>query len=200
MPSKLHLKRTPAEQAAHDLRKARKAAKRAKKHSHSPSRHHSSHHKSSSHSKYHNAPLHDEDEDSDAYGPPPPSSKPRAGPSSFDYGYEFDFDETDTYDHGAQRPTAMDIDEDEIRARVEEERFREKMFGALEDDERLDTVEARMNDYAHVPRRWRTDTGASTKTSRSEWGGLDGSAWEKADPTMMDDEEYAEWIRAGMWR
>lgn len=91
----------------------------------------------------------------------------------------------------------MDIDEEEIRARVEEERFREKMFGALQDDERLDAVEAKMNDYAHVPRRWRED---GVSSGRRAYAGTDGAAWESADPATMDEEEYAEWIRAGMWR
>lgn len=94
----------------------------------------------------------------------------------------------------------MDIDEEEIRARVEEERFREKMFGAFQDDERLDAVEAKMNDYAHVPRRWREDGMSTGKKAYAGGGGLDGGLWESADPATMDEEEYAEWIRAGMWR
>lgn len=188
MPSKLHLKRTPAEQAAHDLRKARKAARRAKKHSHSPS---SSHRHRKSSKSYYNAPPPDAEEDSDdAYGPPPPP-KPKAGPSN--YNYEFDFDDP-------PGPMNMDIDEEEIRARVEEERFREKMFGAFQDDERLDAVEANMNDYAHVPRRWREDGVSTGKKAYAGGGGSDGGLWESADPATMDEEEYAEWIRAGMWR
>lgn len=194
MPSKLHLKRTPAEQAAHDLRKARKAARRAKKHSHSPS---SSHRHRKSSKSYHNEPIPDAEDDTDgSYGPPPPP-KPKAGPSN--YTYEFDFD--DLRD-GPPGPVDMEIDAEEIRARVEEERFREKMFGAFQDDERLDAVEAKMNDYAHVPRRWRDDGVRLGKSSYAggSAGGLDGKAWESADPATMDEEEYAEWIRAGMWR
>lgn len=190
MPSRLHLKRTPAEQAAHDLRKARKAERRAKKHSRhsSPSRHHKS-----SKSYYNASQPEAEDDSDDVYGPQP-FPKPRAGPSN--YTYEFDFNDL-------RDRTPMDVDEEEIRAQVEEERFREKMFGALEDDERLDSVEARMNDFAHVPQRWRDDSYGSTAggSSRSYAGdGLDGGAWESVDPSTMDDEEYAEWIRAGMWR
>ena len=85
--------------------------------------------------------------------------------------------------HRAHKP-----DYDRIQAEVEEERFREKLWGAMGDDERLDSVEASLNSYAHVPRRWR---GGGMERMDDE---LD------TDPRYMEDEEYAEWIRARMWR
>lgn len=163
---KLKLKRTPAEQAAHDARKARKAARKASKRSYyqdlsdgegTPS---SRAHKRAKGSPSYD-PYDDYVEDEEAYEPPspPPSSS------------------------GGRKP-----DYDEIRARVEEERFREKLWGALGDDEHLDSVEARLNDYAHVPRRWRS-------------GGMDRMEDDHTvNPNYMEDEDYAEWVRMGMWR
>ncbi|KAJ7828541.1 hypothetical protein B0H14DRAFT_3088216 [Mycena olivaceomarginata] len=88
-------------------------------------------------------------------------------------------------------------DYDAIRAELEEARFREKMAGAFEDDDRLDSLEAQMNDYAHVPDRWRT--GADAGRSRVDYD-VGADELLKMDPRHMDDEEYAEWIRAGMYR
>ncbi len=78
-----------------------------------------------------------------------------------------------------------------IQAEIEEARFREKMSLAFEDDERLDSLEARMNDFAHVPMRW----GGTGSTNVYE-----GDDYLKMDPLQMDDEEYAEWVRVGMYR
>jgi hypothetical protein len=66
------------------------------------------------------------------------------------------------------------------------------MSGAFEDDERLDSLEARFNDFAHVPDRWRS---GGRVLGRSVIEGDD-----MADPQHMNEDEYAEWIRAGMWR
>ncbi|KAI0321489.1 hypothetical protein OF83DRAFT_1161807 [Amylostereum chailletii] len=146
--SKLHLKRTPTEQAEHDLRKARKAARR--------------------HSR---RPRADddgaEDDNAEAYGPPPAAPSPSFPPDTEGAYYE------------------------EVRARVEEERFREKMYDAMNDDSGLHGVEARLNDYARVPHRWRTAGSSASSTGRGV---------PDVDPCMMEDEEYAEWVRAGMWR
>lgn len=160
MSSKLHLKRTPAEQAAHEFRKAQRAARKAaKKRRHTElSDHEDNHSKKSRHSSQGGYVFDLSDAD---YGPPPPP-----GPSSH-----------------AHKP-----DYDAIYAQVEEDRFREKMFGALEDDERLDAVESRLNEYTHIPRRWRD-------------GGMERMDDELGvDPHMMEEEDYAEWVRAGMWR
>jgi hypothetical protein len=75
----------------------------------------------------------------------------------------------------------------------EEKRFREKMFDALQDDEYLDSVEARMNSFAHVPGRWRSHQGP-----KPDGHGTDDIL--HSDPQNMDDEEYIEWIRLGMYR
>ncbi|KAI0258846.1 hypothetical protein BC834DRAFT_909242 [Gloeopeniophorella convolvens] len=119
MPKSLHLKRTPAEQAEHDLRKARKAAKKAARRAHRT--------------------TYDDD--------PGPSMSAR--------------------------------------------RDRRRMWDAFGEDERLDSLEARMNDYAHVPRRWRA-------AGIGAYDDADVEAGE--DPTLMDDDQYAEWVRVGMWR
>ncbi|KAG6381945.1 hypothetical protein JVT61DRAFT_569 [Boletus reticuloceps] len=73
-------------------------------------------------------------------------------------------------------------DYDATRAELEETEFREKMRGAFEDDEHLGGIDARFNEYAHIPDRWARD------------------AHDAADPQYMDDDEYAEWIRQGMWK
>ncbi|KAA1470538.1 hypothetical protein DENSPDRAFT_879783 [Dentipellis sp. KUC8613] len=148
MPSKLHLKRTPVEQAQHDLRKAARAARRAAR-----------------------------------SGEDYPSSAKRRRRHSRDSASD---------DPGPSHSGMHESEYEDIRRRVEEARFREKMFGALEDDERLDSVEARLNDFAHVPQRWRTaGSGAGANANAGE--GDDG-----IDPRYMEDEEYAEWIRAGI--
>ncbi|KAF9228426.1 hypothetical protein BS17DRAFT_692353 [Gyrodon lividus] len=79
------------------------------------------------------------------------------------------------------------LDYDAIRAEIEDMRFREKMCEALEDDERLDGINTRFSAYAHIPERW----------GGSHAG---GDKHDTLDPQYMDDDEYAEWIRDGMWR
>ena len=172
---KLRLKRTPEEQAAHDLRKAEKRARKATKHR--PSR---------------------EDreecarEDGADHAHAARSRKRRKLEDDSDqYDFVFDADDEFLYaeagpsrqSHRAQKP-----DYDYIRAQLEEERFREKLAGAFDDDERLDSVEAKFNSYAHIPRRWRG-------------GGMDRMDDDlNIDPQMMEEEDYAEWMRDQMWR
>ncbi|TFK23150.1 hypothetical protein FA15DRAFT_670755 [Coprinopsis marcescibilis] len=86
-------------------------------------------------------------------------------------------------------------DNDTLRAELEEETFRAKMFDALGDDERLDGLEARLNDFAHVPDRWRSAAMGSTSTDL-----YDEDEFLQLDPTTLDDDEYAEWVRLGMYR
>ncbi|TBU31928.1 hypothetical protein BD311DRAFT_716049 [Dichomitus squalens] len=163
-PSKLRLKRTPAEQAEHDLRKARRTARKAAKHRRQRDEDEYDESDSHSHRKKRRrtsvgVSSNDIDDSDSEYGPQPASS------------------------HRAHKP-----DYDRIQAEIEEQRFRDKLWGALGDDERLDSVEASLNSYAHVPRRWRG-------------GGMERMDDESdVDPRYMEDEEYAEWIRAGMWR
>ena len=68
----------------------------------------------------------------------------------------------------------------------EEERFYEKMYEAQEDDAGIYGLEERWSAYpgVHIPERWR----------------VPGERVKDPDPRYMDDEEYAEWIRAGMWK
>ncbi|KAG6828528.1 hypothetical protein H0H92_007656 [Tricholoma furcatifolium] len=143
--TKLRLKRTPEEEAAHQFRKQQRREKKRKR----------------QHEQHHSAKRqHFSDDDWD---------KPDSEPSQFQ-------------------------DHDRIRAELEEQRFREKMFDAFADDERLDALEARLNDFAHVPGRWRAD---GSKPGKAVYDGDDDEVL-KADPRYMDDEEYAEWIRLGI--
>ncbi|KAG6889100.1 hypothetical protein C0992_006428 [Termitomyces sp. T32_za158] len=163
---KLRLKRTPEEEAAHQLRKQqRKEHKRKHKHEHVDKSH-----------KRHRPDSRlwaSSDEES------PLTSDRQPGSS---------------HSHGFKNP-----DYESIRADLEEQQFREKLSDAFADDERLDSLEARFNDFAHVPGRWRTDGVKLGKPvySDSEWG---QDEFLKVDPRYMDDEEYAEWIRVGMYR
>lgn len=162
-PGKLRMKRTPEEQAAHDVRKTSKAARKAaKKARRSRSR-------------------------------SPSSRDKRRRTDNSNYVFEWEEEQfvsnhstTSSGEHSSHRQPKPDWDY--VHAQVEEERFRDKLWGALEDDERLDGVEARMNSYAHIPRRWRG-------------GGMDRMEDDMTiDPQFMEDEDYAEWVRLGMWR
>ncbi|KAJ6497685.1 hypothetical protein C8R45DRAFT_899106 [Mycena sanguinolenta] len=170
---KLHLKRTPQEEADH---RARKRLKRESKPHRKSSEASGSRRTDKTARKWDSS---DSERDDDVYGPHPP--QPEAGPSS-----------------KPRSPEASDSqykpDYDAIRAELEEARFREKMAGAFEDDDRLDSLEAQMNEYAHLPDRWRT------RPSHVEYGHVAADDLFKMDPMHMDDEEYAEWIRAGMYR
>ncbi|KIK67511.1 hypothetical protein GYMLUDRAFT_37656 [Collybiopsis luxurians FD-317 M1] len=88
-------------------------------------------------------------------------------------------------------PSSPNPDYDALRAKAEDERFSEKMAMAFEDDERLDSIEARFNSFAHVPMHW----GGNKQRIN-----YDDDAFVTLDPMTMDDEEYAEWIRMGMYR
>ncbi|KAJ7647703.1 hypothetical protein FB45DRAFT_987357 [Roridomyces roridus] len=163
---KLNLKRTPQEEADRQQSKKRRRREKSPKASGSRSTDEPSRKWDSS----------DDSDADDVYGPAPPE----AGPSSRPLHPE----------SNAYKP-----DLDSIRAELEEARFREKMADAFADDDRLDSVEARMNEYSHVPDRW--------KTGRSRAAYDHATAADdifKLDPQYMDEEEYAEWIRAGMYR
>ncbi|KAI0628395.1 hypothetical protein C8Q77DRAFT_1162138 [Trametes polyzona] len=161
---KLRMKRTPAEEAEREWRKAQKAARKAAKYRHlsdddgDPYADHERRRK-----RRRTEDDYDAHGDSDSeYGPPPPPS--------------------------ASSSRAHKPDYDQIRAEVEDMRFREKLYEAMGDEDRLDSLEASMNSYAHIPRRWRG-------------GGMDRMDDElNIDPQYMEDEDYAEWVRAGMWR
>ncbi|KAF9071636.1 hypothetical protein BDP27DRAFT_1321648 [Rhodocollybia butyracea] len=145
---KLHLKRTPEEEAARRLRKReKKDAKRQRR-------------------------------GADDHG-----SKRRR---TDEYG-EFDDEEP------VPGPSNYKPDLDTIRADMEEQRFREKMSMAFEDDERLDSIEARFNSFTHIPIHW----GGSNVKRRIHY---EEDELLKMDPMTMDDEEYTEYIRMGMYR
>lgn len=160
MPKGLHLKKTLAEEAENDMRRARRAAKKsaAKKAANRQYRAHDADFDSDGRSSKRSRTMRDEGVDLD-----PPFSGP--GPSTLHYG---------------------------ARTAPVEESFQEKLWDALGDDERLDGIEARLNDYAHVPRRWRGDS--SHADSPDAMGGSGH------DPNFMNDDEYAEWVRVGIWR
>jgi hypothetical protein len=61
------------------------------------------------------------------------------------------------------------------------------MHGALEDDARIFGVEERLNEF-YVPKRWK-------ESEIGKWEGECGLGLE-----YMKEEEYAEWIREGMWK
>lgn len=154
MPKGLRLKKTPAEQVERDMRKARRAAKKAA----------------------HRHRAHDADFDSDG----------RSSKRSRTVGDEGVDMEPPFLDPGPSTPHY-----DARAVPGEEESFQERLWDALRDDERLDGIETRLNEYAYIPRRWR---GVSSRDSPDTVGGLSD------DPNLMNDDEYAEWMRAGMWR
>ena len=78
---------------------------------------------------------------------------------------------------------------EDLRTEAEEAHFRSKLFNMMEDDERLDALEASFNSHAHIPHRWGSPGECSSATKEAD-----------ADINTMTDEEYAEWIRRGMWR
>lgn len=187
---KLKLKRTPAEERERELRKARKAAKRAAKlgsaaHARTCGRSGRGEFSGADTSSYvFDLPskLQDtyDDADSDSeYGPQPArASASEPGPSTTGEDYA------------------------RILAELEERRFREKLADAMDTDafetgyaERLDSVESRLNDYAHVPGRWRA--GGMRFAERADDGEERAGG---VDPASMEEEEYAEWVRRGMWR
>ncbi|KAF8839101.1 hypothetical protein BDN67DRAFT_906212 [Paxillus ammoniavirescens] len=160
--TKLHLKRTPAEKEERARRKAYKAARRG--------------------SRRDRERVEEEPDSSARFTGAPNSKKRRRGDASSLY-----FDDED---YGPPPPPASSSykpDYDAIRAEMEEMRFREKVSEALEDDERLDGINSRFNDFAHIPERW---GGSHSRHDNHD----------TLDPQYMDDVEYAEWIREGMWR
>ncbi|KAF8483778.1 hypothetical protein DFH94DRAFT_324690 [Russula ochroleuca] len=155
MPKGLRLKKTPTEQVEHDMRRARRAAKKA------------------AHRQYR---AHDGDFDSDG----------RSSKRSRTVG-----DDGVNLDPSFSGPEPSPL-RDGAHTVVEEEIFQEKLWNALGEDERLDGIEARLNEDVYVPRRWR---GISSQASSSDTVGGPGD-----NPNIMNDDEYAEWVRAGMRR
>ncbi|KAF4620781.1 hypothetical protein D9613_000858 [Agrocybe pediades] len=173
---KLHLKRTPEEEAEHRRRKERRRERRKRR------REDSTYHAGTSSKRHHGDESNttrlgepkwasSDEDDEEQFGPQPAASG--------------------SHGHKSQYGS--------IEEEIEDRLFREKLFEAMGDDEMLDSVEARLNDLAHVPDRWRssaTEKGSGMgRTHR-----YDDDDLLMHDPALMDDEEYTEWIRAGMYR
>ncbi|KAG6335496.1 hypothetical protein ID866_3603 [Astraeus odoratus] len=158
--SKLRLKRTPAEEAERAHRKAHNAARKAaKKRIRAAADGYTSTESGDAGESASRKKRKQGIRDDGSYGPPPPPP-----PAS-----------------------SHEPDTDAIFAEMEEAAFIDKMWGALEDDERLDAIDSRFRSYVHIPDRW-----------RDRHAGYDDHV--ARDPQYMDDNEYAEWVREGMWR
>ncbi|KAL5504705.1 hypothetical protein ACEPAH_7368 [Sanghuangporus vaninii] len=183
---RLHLKRTPAEEEERARRKSRKTSKKHKE----------------KRSRY----TYSDNDDSERKRHHPRSRSRSPGRGSNHRSRKYYNQDPFLGDPGpssyAHSRVYASSDDDTSQTRAEEERFEEKLRDALEDDglydstQRLDNVEARLNSYAHIPRRWRgTDDGFSAglwmEDAREDIG---------LEPWQMNDDEYAEYIRAGMWR
>ncbi|KAG5637730.1 hypothetical protein H0H81_003440 [Sphagnurus paluster] len=177
---KLRLKRTPEEEAAHQRRKKQRREEKSKR-KHERNTADPSSRKRSQHNPD-SRPWASSDDDDEALGPQPYVA------SDLESG------------HSSAPHTGGKLDYEQLRAELEEARFREKMAAAFEDDERLDSLEARLNDFAHVPGRWRMGGGGKPGKPVYDEDGPVEDEFLKTDPRHMDDEEYAEWIRMGMYR
>ena len=104
-------------------------------------------------------------------------------------------DEDMPYGHSRGKSPSSRSESAERQAREEKE-FQQKLFDNLADDEQLDSTEAHFNDYAHVPHRWASHEGPSKR----KFNAFDDSGLLTLDPNTLDDEDYAEWVRAGMYR
>lgn len=171
MPLKLHLKRTPQDEASPESLKRKKKERKAKR----------KHNFDQADSSSHKHPRTDED------------TSRRWASSDDEPAAEYDHQPGSSSMKHSEHYPSVKPDYDQIRAEIEDQRFRERMFEALEDDERLDSLEARLNDYAHVPDRW------GLPASRKP-GNYNVDDFLTMDPSTMDEEEYAEWIRVGMYR
>lgn len=86
-------------------------------------------------------------------------------------------------DEGWDAPSgSKKADLDSIRAEMEQARYYDQLQNAMDEDQRLDSIEAQFNSY--IPPRWRNDHDTQFSVRAEE----------------MNDEEYAEWMREGMWR
>lgn len=96
--------------------------------------------------------------------------------------YEYVYDEEEGW---APPPSSVKFDyKEDLQA--EEDAFRAKLFDEMELDAGLDATEAKFSGY-YMPNRWKDRTG------------FEGSGSIPQSKTAMDDEEYAEYIRRGMW-
>ncbi|KAG8924603.1 hypothetical protein FRC02_010329 [Tulasnella sp. 418] len=124
---------------------------------------------------------------SDDEGPSAHTSSKSFGRSKKSNGYQ---DLHSDLDEGHWSPPSTSYKQQTVD---DDEEFRQKLFDAMEQDHGQDSAQARFNEY--VPSRWRDHIGDSF-SGGPQMGGLDAK---DARPELMDDDEYAEWIRYGMW-
>ncbi|KAI3618977.1 hypothetical protein WG66_000487 [Moniliophthora roreri] len=172
MPNKLHLKRTPEEEAARRLRKKEKKAIKRRRHEHD-SDEGKSRRKRSRLSP--SPPRYKWESDDEEFIGPEPAGFSSTKPQRPHHNYKPDYDA--------------------IQAELEEARWREKLSSAFDEDEALDSLEARFNSFAHVPMHW----GGGAQKTRSR-PNFDDDDFTKLDPMTMDEEDYIEWVRRGMYR
>lgn len=171
--SRIKLKRTPAEEEEREWRKARRAARKAHEAA-GPSRYRASvKYRFKRHDSLGHSPSRDGHQRS-LYSPEPPLD-------------DMPVDDAPLPPHKSMA---------ELRAEIEEAHFRAKLFDASlgDDDDRLDALEASFN--AYVPPRWShysTSTPGAGPSAPKTSDSLDD------DPSQMNDDQYAEWIRKGMW-
>lgn len=180
---KLKFKRTLEEEAEHQARKARrKERKKRKRTDHSQNASKRSHRATDDDVTSRRWASSDEGEDDVNRAT---ASAPHSRASKAD----------DEHTGGSSSRFSQRMNDDEIRAEMEERTFREKLFDAMGHDERLDGLENELNDFVHIPDRWKT---AATGTAEKEL--YDEDNFLRLDPSLLDDDEYAEWVRLGMHR
>ncbi|KIM31303.1 hypothetical protein M408DRAFT_7106 [Serendipita vermifera MAFF 305830] len=103
-------------------------------------------------------------------------------PNDAGASYNLETEPSSSSRRSGKRGDPKPVNYEQIQKELEEANFRAKLFDAMDDDERLDSIQARFNAY-HVPERWQ-DAGPSSDTN---------------NPNVMDEDEYAEWVRRGMW-
>lgn len=158
------MKRTPAEQAERDWRKAQKAARKATR-------------KLARQSSRSTSPL---------------PQAPSTSNSGHDYEFEFEIDPPPRT--VSPKSPASTSGAASSRLGSEEDRWNDKLFEALDGDidvsARLDSISSRFYQYhepeppsSRIPKRWRYENDV-----------------QNVDPSQMQEEEYTEWVREGMWR
>jgi len=127
------------------------------------------------------------------------SSSKRSQPSRHDKSPSRKWASSDE-EHFPGPSTSYSLEYDALKVEMEERHFREKMFDALGEDERLDDLEARLNGFAHIPEHWNSSSTTGLGKAKTRAHVYDNDDYQKMDPNDMDDEEYVEWIRIGMYR
>lgn len=169
MPKRLELKETKAEKEEKEYKRMRKEARKA--------------------ARYHVDEQSSSTSHSATFGESSGSSRNFGRGSRKQYDLVFD-----DLDEGTWTPSSTSIkaDKEAIRTQMEEDEeqaFRAKLFDAMEMDLGQDSAYSHFNSYAHIPARWKE----RSPTSRD----LDDAG--PPDPNYMNDEQYVEYVRQGMW-